>query len=149
MQRAVSEAGLVSVWAAVCVPPGGDGYCGWATALHLSARNYEVCIVDNLCRYAALMLLGGLSHVDTFAHNKSGVGYQDISRLVCGKGVIVGLCQPPAFAGEGGLLRRRWMTMCRWCVCVCVCPQRVVDTPHCWSAKHSQPSAKPGSVIRV
>lgn len=30
--------------------PGGDGYCGWATALHLSARNYEVCIVDNLCR---------------------------------------------------------------------------------------------------
>jgi hypothetical protein len=33
-----------------CVPPGGDGYCGWATALHLSARNYEVCIVDNLCR---------------------------------------------------------------------------------------------------
>jgi hypothetical protein len=30
--------------------PGGDGYCGWATALHLSARGYEVCIVDNLCR---------------------------------------------------------------------------------------------------
>jgi nucleoside-diphosphate-sugar epimerase len=29
---------------------GGDGYCGWATALHLSARGYEVCIVDNLCR---------------------------------------------------------------------------------------------------
>eukprot|EP00798_Chlamydomonas_sp_ICE-L_P029288 gene29287-12532_t len=29
---------------------GGDGYCGWATALHLSARGYEVCIVDNLAR---------------------------------------------------------------------------------------------------
>lgn len=29
---------------------GGDGYCGWATALHLSARGYEVSIVDNLCR---------------------------------------------------------------------------------------------------
>lgn len=29
---------------------GGDGYCGWATALHLSARGYKVCIVDNLCR---------------------------------------------------------------------------------------------------
>ena len=29
---------------------GGDGYCGWATALHLSNRGYEVCIVDNLCR---------------------------------------------------------------------------------------------------
>lgn len=29
---------------------GGDGYCGWATALHLSKKNYEVCIVDNLVR---------------------------------------------------------------------------------------------------
>ncbi|KAI3424306.1 hypothetical protein D9Q98_009860 [Chlorella vulgaris] len=29
---------------------GGDGYCGWATALHLSARGYNVCIVDNLVR---------------------------------------------------------------------------------------------------
>ncbi|KAK9862057.1 hypothetical protein WJX84_004747 [Apatococcus fuscideae] len=29
---------------------GGDGYCGWATALHLSARGYPVCIVDNLVR---------------------------------------------------------------------------------------------------
>ncbi|KAK1294962.1 hypothetical protein QJS10_CPA16g01261 [Acorus calamus] len=29
---------------------GGDGYCGWATALHLSNRNYEVCIVDSLIR---------------------------------------------------------------------------------------------------
>merc|ERR1719502_1338329 len=29
---------------------GGDGYCGWATSLHLSARGYKVAIVDNLCR---------------------------------------------------------------------------------------------------
>lgn len=29
---------------------GGDGYCGWATALHLSNKNYEVSIVDNLVR---------------------------------------------------------------------------------------------------
>eukprot|EP00271_Cylindrocystis_brebissonii_P019855 TRINITY_DN62_c0_g2_i1.p1 TRINITY_DN62_c0_g2~~TRINITY_DN62_c0_g2_i1.p1 ORF type:complete len:532 (+),score=66.53 TRINITY_DN62_c0_g2_i1:98-1597(+) len=29
---------------------GGDGYCGWASALHLSARGYEVAIVDSLCR---------------------------------------------------------------------------------------------------
>ena len=29
---------------------GGDGYCGWAQALHLSARGYNVCIVDNLAR---------------------------------------------------------------------------------------------------
>ena len=29
---------------------GGDGYCGWATALHLSERGYEVGIVDSLVR---------------------------------------------------------------------------------------------------
>ena len=29
---------------------GGDGYCGWAQALHLSARGYDVMIVDNLHR---------------------------------------------------------------------------------------------------
>jgi len=29
---------------------GGDGYCGWATALYLSARNHSVGIVDNLVR---------------------------------------------------------------------------------------------------
>ena len=26
---------------------GGDGFCGWPTALHLSARDHEVAIVDN------------------------------------------------------------------------------------------------------
>ncbi|MFN3927216.1 MAG: NAD-dependent epimerase/dehydratase family protein [Pseudanabaenaceae cyanobacterium] len=29
---------------------GGDGYCGWATALYLSNRGYEVGIVDSLIR---------------------------------------------------------------------------------------------------
>ncbi len=29
---------------------GGDGFCGWPTALHLSAQGYEVAIVDNLSR---------------------------------------------------------------------------------------------------
>lgn len=37
---------------------GGDGYCGWATALHLSARGYNVCIVDNLIRRSYDMELG-------------------------------------------------------------------------------------------
>ncbi|KAL4419541.1 hypothetical protein ABPG77_006872 [Micractinium sp. CCAP 211/92] len=37
---------------------GGDGYCGWATALHLSARGYAVCIVDNLVRRNYDMQLG-------------------------------------------------------------------------------------------
>jgi len=29
---------------------GGDGYCGWATALHLSARGHSVAIVDSFAR---------------------------------------------------------------------------------------------------
>lgn len=29
---------------------GGDGFCGWATALHLSAKGHAVTIVDNLVR---------------------------------------------------------------------------------------------------
>src|SRR6185437_9500401 len=29
---------------------GGDGYCGWATALYLSERGHEVGIVDSLVR---------------------------------------------------------------------------------------------------
>jgi UDP-sulfoquinovose synthase len=29
---------------------GGDGYCGWATALHLSAKGHAVAIVDNYAR---------------------------------------------------------------------------------------------------
>lgn len=29
---------------------GGDGFCGWPTALHLSARDHQVAIVDNLSR---------------------------------------------------------------------------------------------------
>ncbi len=29
---------------------GGDGFCGWPTSLHLSARDHKVSIVDNLSR---------------------------------------------------------------------------------------------------
>ena len=29
---------------------GGDGFCGWPTALHLSAQGHEIVIVDNLAR---------------------------------------------------------------------------------------------------
>jgi len=29
---------------------GGDGYCGWATALYLSRRGHEIAIVDNFAR---------------------------------------------------------------------------------------------------
>jgi UDP-sulfoquinovose synthase len=33
----------------ICVL-GGDGYCGWATALYLSSRGHRVSIVDNFAR---------------------------------------------------------------------------------------------------
>ena len=33
----------------ICVL-GGDGYCGWATALYLSAKGHSVSIVDNYVR---------------------------------------------------------------------------------------------------
>src|SRR5258708_6500425 len=29
---------------------GGDGYCGWATALYLSSNGHQVSIVDNFVR---------------------------------------------------------------------------------------------------
>ena len=29
---------------------GGDGFCGWPSSLHLSAKGYEVLIIDNLAR---------------------------------------------------------------------------------------------------
>ena len=29
---------------------GGDGYCGWATALHLANKGYEVGVLDSLVR---------------------------------------------------------------------------------------------------
>ncbi|UZQ56147.1 NAD-dependent epimerase/dehydratase family protein [Trichothermofontia sichuanensis B231] len=37
---------------------GGDGYCGWATALYLSNRGYEVGILDSLVRRYWDMQLG-------------------------------------------------------------------------------------------
>ncbi len=37
---------------------GGDGFCGWATALHLSDLGHEIIIVDNLSRRAIDVELG-------------------------------------------------------------------------------------------
>ena len=31
---------------------GGDSFCGWPNALHLSRRGHDVTIVDNLSRQA-------------------------------------------------------------------------------------------------
>lgn len=40
---------------------GGDGFCGWPTSLHLSARGHEIIIVDNQARRAADTELGAKS----------------------------------------------------------------------------------------
>jgi UDP-sulfoquinovose synthase len=40
---------------------GGDGFCGWPTALHLSACGHDVIIVDNFARRAAEVELGAES----------------------------------------------------------------------------------------
>jgi hypothetical protein len=38
---------------------GGDSFCGWSTALHLSAQGHPVTILDNLSRRT----------IDTYASN--------------------------------------------------------------------------------
>src|SRR5580704_1298153 len=38
-----------SIQMKICVL-GGDGYCGWATALYLSQKGHSVAIVDNFVR---------------------------------------------------------------------------------------------------
>jgi len=40
---------------------GGDGFCGWPAALHLSDAGHRVTIVDNLSRRAIDAQLGTLS----------------------------------------------------------------------------------------
>ncbi|MET0257953.1 MAG: NAD-dependent epimerase/dehydratase family protein, partial [Methylobacterium sp.] len=40
---------------------GGDGFCGWATSLHLSAEGHAVTIVDNLVRRRTDVELGAES----------------------------------------------------------------------------------------
>lgn len=40
---------------------GGDGFCGWPTALHLSAQGHDVTIVDNLSRRLIDIQLGASS----------------------------------------------------------------------------------------
>ena len=40
---------------------GGDGFCGWPTSLHLSARGDDVVIVDNFARRSADVELGAES----------------------------------------------------------------------------------------
>lgn len=50
LRTAVADAEAPKVTSKRVMIVGGDGYCGWATALHLSRLGYEVAIVDNMIR---------------------------------------------------------------------------------------------------
>eukprot|EP00741_Cyanophora_paradoxa_P021191 tig00000237_g20452.t1 len=60
---------------------GGDGYCGWATALHLSAQGMEVAIMDSLVRRFWDMELG----VDTLTPIASIHERVDVWKRLTGK----------------------------------------------------------------
>ncbi|HEY1708525.1 MAG TPA: NAD-dependent epimerase/dehydratase family protein [Rhizomicrobium sp.] len=58
---------------------GGDGFCGWPTALHLSRRGHDIAIVDNLSRRAIDDELGvqSLTPIRSMAERLSA--WQEIS----------------------------------------------------------------------
>src|SRR5579875_57612 len=58
---------------------GGDGYLGWPTALHLSARGYEVGIVDNFARRGYDHELGASSLQPIASMKKRLATWQEIS----------------------------------------------------------------------
>ncbi|HMP62959.1 MAG TPA: NAD-dependent epimerase/dehydratase family protein, partial [Phenylobacterium sp.] len=68
---------------------GGDGFCGWPTALHLSARGHDVAIVDNLSRrriddelgVQSLTPIGGIEARIAAWHEVSGrrIEFHDIT----------------------------------------------------------------------
>lgn len=58
---------------------GGDGFCGWPAALHLSARGHEVTIVDNLSRRRIDEELGVASLTPIRAIGERIAAWQEIS----------------------------------------------------------------------
>lgn len=59
---------------------GGDGFCGWPTALHLSGLGHQVIIVDNLARRRVDEELGitSLTPIDTIENRL--VAWREVSR---------------------------------------------------------------------
>ncbi len=77
---------------------GGDGFCGWPTALYLSEQGHEVAIVDNLARRAWDIELGANSLVPIATLNERIVAWQELA----GKAITVhvGDLQDYAFTGQ-------------------------------------------------
>jgi UDP-sulfoquinovose synthase len=68
---------------------GGDGYLGWPTAMHLSARKHEVAVVDNYLRRR----LCGAENVEPLFNVPNLHERADIWRAVSGLGI-------PVFIGD-------------------------------------------------
>ena len=66
----------------------GDGYCGWATALHLSNRGYEVAILDSYVRRLWDLQLGvstltPIAQLEQRVDRWKGLTGKDIPIFVC------------------------------------------------------------------
>ncbi|MCJ2541389.1 NAD-dependent epimerase/dehydratase family protein [Thermostichus vulcanus] len=67
---------------------GGDGYCGWATALHLSSKGYEVAILDSYVRRLWDLQLGvstltPIAQLEQRVDRWKGLSGKDIPVFVC------------------------------------------------------------------
>lgn len=58
---------------------GGDGFCGWPAALHLSDQGHEVIIVDNLSRRAIDEELGAQSLTPILSIEERILAWQEVS----------------------------------------------------------------------
>ncbi|BBC25651.1 UDP-sulfoquinovose synthase [Pseudanabaena sp. ABRG5-3] len=66
---------------------GGDGYCGWATALHLANKGYEVGVLDNLIRRhwdneLGVATLTPITSIQERIHKWKSVSGQDIDLFI-------------------------------------------------------------------
>ena len=66
---------------------GGDGYCGWATALHLVNKGYEVGVLDNLIRRhwdneLGVTTLTPIASIQERVHKWKAVSGQDIQLFI-------------------------------------------------------------------
>ncbi|MFN4176042.1 NAD-dependent epimerase/dehydratase family protein [Phenylobacterium sp.] len=70
---------------------GGDGFCGWPTALHLSARGHEVAIVDNGSRRAIDEELGAGSLTPIESLETRTTAWREVSgRTIAAHALTVG-----------------------------------------------------------
>src|SRR5437879_12983306 len=66
---------------------GADGYLGWPTALHLSARGHDVVAADSLIRLRWDVLCGAESLVPIASMTRRVARWQEVSgkQIVCDK----------------------------------------------------------------